>query len=176
MIARPTLLLGLFSVGAGVGSYVATVTIGRGGAAVAAASTDTRPESHLTRWLSLTPEQLKLLQAEDATFDTDRRRLQEEQDAARDALVAALANEAASDEEIRSKIDRALDAHGRLERRVADYLLKVRKHLTPTQRQRLFAACAEHVRMGEGRGYGGPPEDGGRGRGRGRGGPRWQQN
>lgn len=175
MIARPTLLIGLFSVGAGIGSYVATVTVGRSGSAVAAVSADTQA-SHLSGWLSLTPEQAKSLQAEDPTFDADRRRLQEKQEAARDALAAVLANDAASDEEIRSKIEESIDAHTQLERRVADHLLKVRKHLTPAQRRQLFDLCAEHVRQGGGRGYGGPPEDDSRGRGRGRGGPRWQRN
>ncbi len=166
MIAKAGIGIGLVALLVGVGSYVATVS--------RAARTDTRPAAEcprgLARWLSLTPEQQRKVEAADPTFAAESRTLRDESDAARAALAETLTRDSASDADVLAATERAIEAHARLERRVARYLLNVRTILTPEQRRRLFELSAEQVRQGccRGRGFGGPPEGrGGPDRGRG---------
>lgn len=131
--------------------------------------------------LNLDPEQAKDVEARDPQFAEDFRTLRHALEDARSALAATFEDANAADERIREQVEAVIAAHNRLERRVAEYLIAVRDHLTPRQQKKLFGLCAERVRecgrrwrCGRGAGarpdeIGKPRERRGRGRGHGRG-------
>ena len=133
--------------------------------------------------LNLDSEQAKAVEARDPQFAGDFRTLRQALEDARSALAATFEDESATDDQIREQVEAVIAAHNRLERRVAEYLIAVRDHLTPGQQKKLFGLCAKRVReCGRrwrcGRGAGAyrdentkPRERHGRGRGRGHGGP-----
>jgi hypothetical protein len=106
------------------------------------------------------------IDSRDATFKADLASLRAELAARRQALADALESPDSSDDEVRNGVERIIETHNTLERRVTEYLLVVRDELTPQQRTKLFRLCSEGVRGGHGRGWG---RGGGRGAGRGRG-------
>lgn len=174
MISKAGIGMAFVTIGAGIGSYLATVSMGQPRNAGQAAHGG---EREVARWLSLTSEQEQKLQAADPSFESDRLALHQELDAARDDLIAVLEKDSASDQEILAKVERTIDIDARLERRVVQHLLKVRTQLTPQQRRQLFEVSAEQIRQapGYGRGHGGPPSGRGASQGRGRGGPPWRR-
>lgn len=140
----------------------------------------TRPilRSPLARQLQLGPEQAKIIEAHDPKFPEDVRILQKELAQARSMLAAAFEDEGVTDDEIRQRVEATIEVHNRLERRVVEYLISVRDHLTPQQKGQLYGLCAEKVRAGGKRWRGGRGRQGdasddgcrcGKGRGRGRG-------
>lgn len=155
----------------GVASYYATVSVAQrspGGRAGGVCP-------NVAGWLSLTPAQQREIEAADPAFREDCRTLRRDSDAAKDALAEALTRDDASDSEIRDGVERTIETHNRLERRVTEHLLKVRSILTPEQRRRLLDISAEQVRQGRcgsGAGRGMGP---GRGLGGGQGSP-WHEN
>jgi len=104
------------------------------------------PCSPLARRLGLNPEQVKVLEAHDPQFAEDFRALREKLEEARLTLAAVFEKESATGDEIRAQVEAAIEAHNQLERRVAEYVITVRDHLTPEQQKRLFGLCAEKVR------------------------------
>ncbi|MCK4660576.1 MAG: periplasmic heavy metal sensor [Phycisphaerae bacterium] len=102
--------------------------------------------SPLTRRLGLDAEQAKLIQAHDPQFAGDMRVFREKLEEARSMLAVAFENESATDDEIRTCVEVVIEAHNQLERRVAEYLIAVRDHLTPEQRKQLCGLCARKVR------------------------------
>jgi hypothetical protein len=72
--------------------------------------------------------------------------LRGELDTARARLAELFESVDASDEEIREAVDASIAAHNKLERRVSEYLISVRKHLTPDQQKKLFGLCANEIR------------------------------
>lgn len=131
----------------------------------------------LLNWLGVPADQRVEIRNHDPRFAEDLARLRADLAGARDALASALENPQASDEEVRSRVEAALAANAAMERRVTDYVLAIRHHLTGDQQQRLLGLCAEGVRQGPGRGRhmgmgmgmggGGGPRGPGRGAGRG---------
>lgn len=134
-------------------------------------------QSPVAKRLRLDPEQAKIIEASDPQFIDDLRALRRNLEQARSMLAAAFEDENISDDEIRDRVEAAIEAHNRLERRVAEYLIAVRDHLTPKQQRQLYGLCAEKVRecgrrwrRGWGRHDDAPGGGFGRGKGRGRGG------
>lgn len=133
--------------------------------------------SPLARWLELDKSTDEEIERHDPQFAEERAALQQELAEARSTLAKLLESDGVTDEQIRQQVETCIAVHNRLERRVADYLLAVRDHLTPAQQKKLFRLCAEGVRKGRGRGWGrGAGRGGGerceccgRGGGRGRG-------
>ena len=119
--------------------------------------------SPLARWLDLDKKTAEEIESLDPGFAGERKSLQEELVDARSALATLLEDENVTNERIRGQIEDCIAKHNALERRVAQYLLTVRDHLTPDQQKRLFRLCAEGVRKGRGHGWG---RGGGRGGGR----------
>jgi hypothetical protein len=169
---------------AGFGAYRTTVDLRADSAP--AGPTDEAANA-LMRWLNASPRQQAELHADDPNFAADLVRLRTELQTRRSELAVSLEDPAASDAQIRSRVEAVIAASAALERRVTDYLLLVRKHLTAEQQRRLFGLCAEGVRQGPGRRWRGGTEDDGAGRGRGPGGgrglgrgggggPWWQQD
>lgn len=110
--------------------------------------------SPLVRWLDLDKKTAEEIESLDPGFAGERKSLQEELAEARSALATLLEDENVTNERIRGQIEYCIAKHNMLERRVAQYLLTVRDHLTPAQQKRLFRLCAEGVRKGRGRGWG----------------------
>jgi len=102
--------------------------------------------SPLACCFDMEPEQAESIAAQDPTFTQDLRILRGRFQDAQTALVAAFEMESATDEEIRSRVEAAIEAHNKLERRMANYIIKVRSHLTPCQQKRLFGLCAQNIR------------------------------
>lgn len=180
MTQRKT-ILGLVVVAAvGVGAYAASVATKP--ASRPAPSSDTATAA-LMDWLQIPANQRSEIQQHDPAFAENLRSLRQTLADKRADLAAALDDPNAADEAIRSKLEALIAADANLERRVADYLLTVRHHLTKDQQRRLFGLCAEGVRQGPncpwrqglpdgvGRGQGGQGRgmgpDGGRGAGMG---------
>jgi hypothetical protein len=89
------------------------------------------------------------VEAADPTFVADHARLDAAMTAERDRL-AKLLESAADDDAIMKQVEVVMTAHNEVERRVAQHLLRIRKHLTPQQQKRLMDLAAEGVRQ---RGY-----------------------
>lgn len=148
MTARRTAALILAMVLAASAGYAATRLRGAGGAATAPA--DPAIET-LMNWLGVPAVQRQKLRNHDPAFAEDLRRLREELARRRAELAAALEKTDTPDETIFKCVEATLAASNALERRVAQYLMTVRHHLTPEQQCKLFGLCAEGVRQACGR-------------------------
>ena len=87
--------------------------------------------------LQLTAEQMAFAQDHDPNFSEDCARLKDEVGAACAALLAAFDDTQLGDEEILARLDGLIEAHSGLERRVAQYVIMMRPHLSSRQRQHL---------------------------------------
>ncbi len=137
----------------------------------------------LGRWLQLAPRQLEQLRHVDPAYSEERQRLEVALAGERERLAQLFEQNVAGDEQILAQVERVIEAHDALERRVARFLLALRPHLTADQAHRLFERCASGVREAGGwrwrhgqsaaseqpRRRGGPPEGRGPARGRERG-------
>jgi uncharacterized membrane protein len=131
------------------------------------------------RWLALSPEQTAEVQKDDAPFAADMQSLGNRVRQERQKLADLLESASTPDGEMHAQLQRALDADAALQRRVLDYVLRVRPHLSAEQQRQLLGLCAQGFRGGMGYGGGrGPgmglgrgPGGGGGGMGRGVGGP-----
>lgn len=128
-------------------------------------------------WLQVSPSQRSTIRQREPRFGQELKQLRETMQAQRQALAAALQDPQTPEQEIREKHEAAIAAGNAMERRVVDYLLTVRDHLTPEQQRRLAGLCAQGVTQGQWRWRhgqqgggpgGGPGAGGGRGRGWGR--------
>ncbi len=184
-----TILLAALALACAAGSYWVTYAWQQPPATPAPTGAAGRP-TRLLDWLRLTPAQREAVRALEADFERDRAALEAELEASRSRLAAAFESGTTTDTELLAQVDAVLAAHQAVERRVAEYLVSLRPHLTPAQRTRLLGHFATGVREargfrwrhgaadgldpGDGRGAGGPPADrgpGGRGGGRRGGGP-----
>ncbi len=104
------------------------------------------PLPPLARWLGVDAETAAVIHAQDPAFTQDVATLRHELDAARAELAELFETISASDEQIRAAVDASISAHNKLERRVSEYLIAVRKHLSSDQQKRLFALCANEIR------------------------------
>jgi hypothetical protein len=138
----------------------------------APAATDEAAAEVLMNWLKVDQAQRQKLRLDDPAFPADLRRLRAQLHDRRLDLAATLEDVNATDAAIRQKAEAVMQAGNQLERRVLDYLLATRAHLTAQQQQQLFRLAAEGLRQGPGwcrTGEGGPA-GGGRGLGPGGGG------
>jgi hypothetical protein len=87
--------------------------------------------------LQLTAEQVAFANRNDPDFSVDCTRLKEEVSAAYAALLAGLEDAQAGDDELLARLDGLIEAHNRLELRVAQFVVMVRPWLSAAQRQRL---------------------------------------
>ena len=101
----------------------------------------------LPKWLGLGAEKAAAIEAVDPQFSEDLLTLRGEVDDARAALITLFETPDVTDDELRAQIDAVIDAHNRVERRVADYLVSVRRYLTPAQQRKLFNLCADEVQQ-----------------------------
>jgi len=182
--APRTILLAAVAVVCAAASYWVTYAWQQPPAAPVPTAPAGRP-TRLLDWLQLTPAQRAAVRDLESDFERDRAALEAELEAARGRLAAACESETTTDTELLAQVEAVLAAHQAVERRVAQYLVSLRPHLTPAQRTRLLGHFATGVReargfrwrhgnidgldAGGGRGAGGPPADrgpGGRGAGR----------
>ncbi len=147
MITRGTLIGFLVTLIAGVGAY--TVTVQTRPAAPPAASVTSATETLLI-WLGASEAQKAELRGHDPTFAADLNQLKTELQNKKQGFAALLEKSDASDDAVRSQLEAVLNTSNTIERRVANYLLSVRDHLTSDQRRKLFGLCAEQVRQGGG--------------------------
>lgn len=103
--------------------------------------------SPVAEWLDLDPQQEKAIVERDAGFAEDLTRLRTELDEQQTRLAVIFEDASISDEMLLAQIESVIQAHNRLERRVADHLIAVRDRLTPDQQKKLFGLCAETVRQ-----------------------------
>ncbi len=96
--------------------------------------------------LGLNPEQAESIKEQDPVFAEELGLLQGELHDARSQLAATFEKEDAGDDEIRQRVEAVIEAHNRVERRVAEYLITVRGHLTAQQQKQLYGLCAAKVR------------------------------
>lgn len=161
MRTRKLLLALLLVVGAGIGAYAAGVATGPETVAPSESAT-----AALLDWLDVAPSQRAELQQHDPAFAAELNKLRQAVARKRNELASALDDPQSRDDEIRTKLEELIAANAGVERRVADYLLTVRDHLTKDQQRRLFGLCAEGIRQG-GCGWrvAGGPDGVGRGQG-----------
>ena len=147
------------------GSFLGTVATRSQGTTTSAPA----PASPLVQRLNLDAEQVQVLEAHDPQFAEDLQTLREKLERARSMLADVFEREDATDDDIRQRVEAAIEAHNQLERRVAEYLIAVRDHLTPKQQRQLYNLCAEKVRECGQRWRRGWGRHGGSGGGNGRG-------
>jgi Spy/CpxP family protein refolding chaperone len=108
------------------------------------------PPGNLVRWLALTPEQAIQVAELEAGFAAERATLEAALEAERDRLASLFENSTADADAIRRQLEHVIEAHDALERRVMEYVLELRPHLSAEQRARLFDRFAEGVRDARG--------------------------
>ncbi|HPF41672.1 MAG TPA: periplasmic heavy metal sensor [Phycisphaerae bacterium] len=186
MKAHGKLTLVVVFVACSLGGFIAAYAWQPGAGRNVSALVDNDPLRVLGGWLRLAPDQVAELSRLDPTFAAERDEMEADLAAERERLASMFENATASDEAIMAQVEKVIEIHDALERRVAAYLLALRPRLTSDQRAKFFERCGEEVRQvagwrrGGGRGYGGPPADRGpaspgAGRGRG-GGPPWSES
>lgn len=144
MITRKTLAILLLTGAVGVGAYAAGVATRP---ATVPAQPDNATEAMLN-WLQVPANQQDEIRQHDPNFAGDLKSLRAVLAVNRTDLATALDDPKASDDAIRGKVDAVVAANAQLQRRVVDYLLSVRHHLSADQQRRLFGLCAEGVRRG----------------------------
>ena len=162
MTMQKTILGLLVAAIVGVGAYAASV-------ATRPASNPAKPSDAATQalmdWLQVPANQRAEIQQHDPGFADNLKSLREALAAKRADLATTLDDPNAADETIRAKLEALIAADANLERRVADYLLAVRHHLTKDQQRRLFGLCAEGIRQGPNGAWRQGPDGVGRGQG-----------
>lgn len=109
----------------------------------------------LDRWLALSAAQQQEITRDDPTFDADSAALRDQVLKARNTLAAMLEAAGPSEADILAQVDRVSAAENALQRRVTQYVLRIRHRLTTQQQMNLMGLCANAVRgQGYGRGMG----------------------
>ena len=170
MISCGKLIVAVVAVAAGVGAFLATPKL----------AGDRGQGQPLARWLGLSAEQAEAVKKADPVFEGDADRQTAALGAEREKLAALLDDPKSADDQVMKQVERVIDAHNTLERRVAKHVLAIRSSLTADQQKQLMGLCASGVRRAAGRqwrrgrgqegdlpgrGRGGPRDDAGRGRG-----------
>lgn len=169
MISARTMTVLLIAGATGLGAYITTL---KTRPASAPAPADSSATEALLSWLGASESQREELRTHDAGFAAELKQLKADLAAKRAAFAAVLEKGDAPDDQILTGLEAVLAANNALERRIAEYLLSVRDHLTPEQQRKLFGLCAEEARHGRqwrgGRGESGlGPPSGRQGQGRG---------
>ena len=102
----------------------------------------------LAQWLELDRGSASSLRQADPTFEADAARLRQTLETQRDQLASVMGDPQSSDAAILGQVERVIEAHNALERRVARHVVAVRSILTPQQQRQLMDLCAESVRQG----------------------------
>lgn len=147
MIAGRTIAWVVLATVTALAAYTATIT-SRPTSAPTTAPAEANATEALLTWLEASPQQLDELKAHDPTFPTDLKQLKADLEAKRTEFASALERVNAPEDEVLARLEATLSANAALQRRIAKYLLSVRDHLTPQQRQKLFGLCAEEARHG----------------------------
>jgi len=165
MTRQWTMIVAALALGAGVGSFLAT-------RAVQPAVAEPQQESEaadaqapgrgrsLARWLELSRERQQAVEQADPDFPAQSAELLQTLGNERAKLAALLENLDTPDESILEQVERVIEAHDKLERRIARHVLAIRPHLTLAQQRELMSVCAGCVRqaigwrMCQGRGCG----------------------
>jgi Spy/CpxP family protein refolding chaperone len=129
----------------GLAAYAATVSTRL--AAQPAAQTEDATEA-MASWLKVAPDQREQVASADPTFAAESKRIRGELANRKLALANLLDDPKTSDEQVLASLEEVIAASNTLERRTAQYLLSVRRHLTPEQQKQLLSLCAEEVRQG----------------------------
>gem|GEM_PF-5824651 len=95
----------------------------------------------LAQRLQLTQEQIAWVRQHDPDFDQQCLTLRDSLREAHMALVASFEDERAADEELLTQVDRLIEAHSSLEKRVVEHVLVLQPRLTRQQRERLLGLC-----------------------------------
>ena len=168
-MTRRMWIIGVVSLAAGLIAFLSTVWA----APAATSAASARP---LCRWLALSGVQQGEISQDDPTFDTDVATLREAARSSRVTLATMMESPNTPDAEILTQVDRVAAAEHQLQRRVVEYVLRIRHHLSADQQRQLMGLCAGGMRgNGPGRGAGGMgrgPGPHGPGFGGGRGGDR----
>jgi len=149
-------VLSAFVVGAG--SFWAATAVGPDDTATPpdnGSTQQTPAPPEMGRWLGLDRDRARRVRRTDPGFHDDMADLKSQLANERDTLASLLEDTESSDQAVLSQVEKVVEAQGRIERRVVDHLLKIRKHLSPDQRRKLFDLVARRVRR-QGRGPGGP--------------------
>lgn len=149
----------LLAAAVGVAAYAAGTATRAARAPVATTSDAARA---LMDWLRVPANERSEFEQHDPAFAADLKALRGDLAVKRTELAATLDDPNSADDVIRAKHESLIAANGALERRVVDYLLAVRHHLTKDQQRQLFCMCAEGVRRGP---YREAPDGIGRGQG-----------
>jgi hypothetical protein len=187
MIKKSTVSILLLSVVAFLGGVVGSISA-RSGEDRVAPTTQPGPCHPLAQCLTLDPERRARIEALDPTFFDDLAALREKLADDRRELAGLLESPESTNDDIRACVERSIETHNRLERRVLEHLLLVRPELTLAEQKRLFQSISERIRehgprFGRHRGPdserpgpgAGPPHPRGRGHRRGDlNGPRWR--
>ena len=151
-----------------LGSFVATYAWQQRPEQTPPTEKQPRPADVLGGWLRLMPEQVERIAGVDPTFADESAELEAALETEREKLAEMFEDASATDEAITQQVETVIEAHDRLERRVAKHLLALRPHLTDEQRSKLFERCAQGIReAGGGRWRHGRGDEHGGGRGRG---------
>lgn len=129
----------------GLTTFLVTV---KAAPSAAATSSNATP---LCRWLAMSPAQQQEITKDDPAFDADSAALRDKVLAARNTLASMLETPATPEADILAQVDRVSAAENALQRRVTQYVLRIRDHLTTQQQLNLMGLCANAVR---GQGYG----------------------
>ncbi|HUW82624.1 MAG TPA: hypothetical protein VMZ31_07465 [Phycisphaerae bacterium] len=154
-MTRHMMIVAALALGAGAGSFLATRAVQP---AAAGPQQQTEPADvqapgrgrSLARWLELSPERQQAVEQADPDFSAESAELRQTLVDERIRLAALLENLDTPDEPILEQVERVIEAHDKLERRIARHVLAIRPHLTPAQQRELMSVCAGCVRQAVG--------------------------
>ena len=95
----------------------------------------------LARRLRLDEEQVSILRDKDSGFETDSIRLRDILLTERTKLLVLFEDPNSTGEELLQQIDKLIQAHSQIERRIAKYVLVLRPYLTAEQQKWLIGLC-----------------------------------
>ena len=138
MSRRTKVIVVLAILAVGLTSFMVTLSNGE--------TESARNRPPLDRWLDLSPTQAASIQSSHPNFPKDAAALSADLQGEREKLATMLDDGSAPDDRIIAQVERVSKAHAALERRVAQHILAIRKHLTAAQQKRLMGLCARGVR------------------------------
>jgi len=98
-------------------------------------------KDRLARRLRLDQEQIDILQDKDSGFEADSTQLRDALLAERTNLLALFENPQSTDDALLQQIDKLIEAHSQIERRITEHVLVLRPYLTVEQQKWLIGLC-----------------------------------
>ena len=123
----------------------------------------------MQNWLDFTGEQEKAVLQSDPHFDTEAAELSLTFIQERQQLAHLLDTPISSNDQVMVQVEKVIGANHDLIKRVVEYILAVRGHLSPVQSQQLMRFCSDTIRGMGARGHLGGGGGYGQGRGSGHG-------